>query len=223
MNFKKIDMNTYERKDYFKHFLEMDNPFVETTVQVDITDFYNTVKSNNYPFFISLLYQISKSANSIKEFRQRIVNDDIVEYDFCRSSHTVNTPSGKYTYCHNDDSLPFEKFIIDTKNKELIAKKQVTIIEDKDPLGRFNVSCLPWISFTYLKNPYTNNRFSNPTFLIGKYYTKNEIEVVDGQIKVIQKRYIPINVFVHHGLVDGRQIGEFYTNLENNLKEFTNK
>jgi len=223
MSYKKINMDTYERKDYFKHFLNMDNPFIETTVQVDITDFYNKIRSNNLPFNISLMYMLTKSANAIKEFRQRILDDEIIEYDFCRISYNVNTPSGRYVYCHCDESLPYEEFIVDTRNKEAEAKKQTTIIENDDPLGRYFVSCLPWISFTYLKNPYSNNRFSNPTFLIGKYYTKNEIEVVDNKIKVIEKRYVPINVFVHHGLVDGRQVGEFYTNLDNNLKEFSNQ
>jgi len=220
MNYKKIDMTTYKRINHFKHFLEMDNPFVEVTVEVDITDFYSKVKDNNYPFFLSLLYLIGKSANSINEFKQRILNNEIIEYPSCNSSYTLESLNGNYVYCLDDNSLPFNEYIKQTRLNEESARKKEVLTEE-DELSKFFVSCLPWISFKQINNPYPNNHFSNPTFLIGKYFLRNEIITIDNEIKVIEKRYIPINVSVNHAIVDGKQIGEFFTTLEKNLKEFS--
>ena len=83
MSRKYIDMTKYPRLDHFRHFLTMQQPCVSITVQVDITDWLSRLKASGCPFFLSFQYAVVWAANRIPEFRQRIVDDKIVEYDYC--------------------------------------------------------------------------------------------------------------------------------------------
>ena len=100
MSRKYIDMTKYPRLDHFRHFLTMQQPCVSITVQVDITDWLSRLKASGCPFFLSFQYAVVRAANRIPEFRQRIVDDKIVEYDYCNPSYIVSLPDDTYRYCN---------------------------------------------------------------------------------------------------------------------------
>ena len=50
----------------------MANPYMGLTVEVDVTDFLAEVKTRSYPFFLSFLRCVTRAANAVPEFRQRI-------------------------------------------------------------------------------------------------------------------------------------------------------
>ena len=90
MSRKQIDISSYPRIEHFRHFLAMDHPCASVTVNVDITDFVPRLKAAGFPFFLSFQYAAVRAANRIPEFRQRIVDDGIVEYDWaCRTAPTA--------------------------------------------------------------------------------------------------------------------------------------
>ena len=59
-----------------------------------------------------------------------------------------------------------------------------------------------WFSFTAVTHPFSREYASIPVIAIGKYREQA------GRLR------IPIGVQVHHGLVDGIHVGEFYGVLE---------
>ena len=89
MNFKKIEMDHYKRKSHFDYFNSLAFPYVGTTVNIDITKLQSAVKAQKLPFFLTICYCVSRAANAVPEFRQRIANGGIIEYENCRTSHTV--------------------------------------------------------------------------------------------------------------------------------------
>ena len=69
-----IDMDTYKRKQHFLYFQGLAYPYIGMTVNVDISGFPEIIKTKGYPFFLTFCYLVSKAANAVPEFRQRIEN-----------------------------------------------------------------------------------------------------------------------------------------------------
>ena len=69
---KFVDIKNWERENHYNHFKQFDYPHFNICANVDITEFYRYIKEKENPFFISILYVTTKTANSIKEFRYRI-------------------------------------------------------------------------------------------------------------------------------------------------------
>ena len=98
MERKKRILKDYKRESHFDYFNSLSYPYVGVTVNVEITDLLKKVKAEKLPFFLTFCYCVSKAANGVPEFRQRIVNNSIVEYESCRTSHTVALEDGTYCY-----------------------------------------------------------------------------------------------------------------------------
>ena len=74
-------------------------------------------------------------------------------------------------------------------------------------LPYFYVSTVPWVHYTSVTQPTPIPADSNPRLVWGKYAAEGE------------RITMPVTVLCHHGLVDGRQIGDFYRELDVALGE----
>ena len=205
---KVIDMNTYKRKDHFEYFRSLAYPYVGVTVDVDITSFFKTIKEKKYPFFLSFLWCVNQACNEIPQFRQRIVNDSIIEYEYCHTSHTVSKEDETYAYCTLDARMSLDDFIQKSLPIHNQAKEEGNIEESaEEAQSLIFISTLPWISYSSLIQPVPIPADSNPRVTWGKYKEEN------GKI------LIPVSTLCHHALVDGKHLADFYQILENKLKE----
>nr|WP_302592871.1 CatA-like O-acetyltransferase [uncultured Marvinbryantia sp.] len=206
MDYKYLNMETYKRKNHFEYFNSLAFPYVGLTVNVDITDLLKTIKAKKLPFFLSICYCVSKAANRVPEFRQRILNNQIVEYDYCLTSHTVALNDGTYCYCDLDSNRSFEDYIRYAVNEQEKAKQRNSINEEADDiLDKIFISTIPWVSYTALINPTPVPADSNPRITWGKYFIENE------------KVLLPVSVLCHHALVDGLHISKFYDFLNKEM------
>ncbi len=205
MYMQKVDMNTYPRKAHFDYFRAMGYPYVGLTSNVDITQVVGKARERGHSSFLYLLYAAGNAANSVKEFRQRIDGDGIVEYEFCRTSHTVMKTDGTYAYCEADPTLGFERFMEETARNQEKVLASGGLEEESDPNSLFFISCLPWVSYTSLIQPVPFPADSNPRITWGKYFTE------EGRLM------LPVSVLAHHALIDGRQIADFYESLSQGL------
>lgn len=206
MDYKYLDMETYKRKNHFEYFNSLAYPYVGLTVNVDITDLLKTIKAKRLPFFLSVCYCVSKAANRVPEFRQRILNNQIIEYDDCLTSHTVALSDGTYCYCDLDSNRPFEDYICYAAYEQEKSKQKNSIDENADDtLGKIFISTIPWVSYTALINPTPLPADSNPRITWGKYFVQNE------------KVLLPVSVLCHHALVDGLHISKFYDFLNEEI------
>lgn len=203
-----LDMSSYKRLQHFKYFKSLAFPYVGITCDVNITSFYNWTKINNFPFFLSFLWCISQAANKVPEFRQRIVGEQIVEYPFCKTSHTVSKDDGTYSYCLLDHLTDFKNFILNGEEKQLEAKINGNVEEASDEKeSLFFISTSPWISHTSIVQPLPIPADSNPRIIWGKFQLKENI------------RLIPVSVLCNHALVDGKHIADFYKCLDDIMKK----
>lgn len=206
MKYKYLDMEVYKRKQHFEYFNRLTYPYVGLTVSVDITDFIKRVKTDKLPFFLTVCYCVSRAANGVPEFRQRILDNKIIEFDNCKTSHTVALEDGTYCYCTLDSNMSFSDFIPYAKQEQEAARQSRTIDEETDDIcDKIFISTLPWISYAALVQPVPVPADSNPRITWGKYTVQGDQIVM------------PVSVLCHHGLVDGMHIANFYKLLEEQI------
>lgn len=210
MSYKYLDMETYKRKRHFAYFNSLAYPYVGVTVNVDITKLLHRIKTEKLPLFLTVCYCISNAANSVTEFRQRIVDGRIIEFDRCQTSHTVALEDGTYCYCTLDGNMPFDKYMVYAVQEQEKAKRENSIEEEgTEILNKIFVSTLPWFSYTALVQPITIPADSNPRITWGKYFGQGD------------RMLLPVSVLCHHALVDGLQIAAFYKALEEEIKNLS--
>lgn len=206
-NYRYLDMEEYRRRAHFEYFSGLAYPYVGVTVQVDLTELLCKIKNEKLPFFFTICYCVSRAANRTQEFRQRIRDGKIIEFDRCRTSHTVALEDGMFCYCTLTDEMPFTEYLPYAAREQEEAKREGSIEEtEEDIYDKFFVSTVPWISYTSLIQPTPVPADSNPRITWGKYYAQGE------------RILLPVSVLCHHALVDGRHIADFYQSLDKEIE-----
>lgn len=208
MSFQKIDMETFPRRKHFEYFCSLPYPYVGMTTNVDVTELILFCKKHHYSFFLTFLHIVALSANDTREFRQRIRNKGIIEYDFCSTSHVELLDDGTYCYCRLRHDMPLDVYMPYARNGRKLAQQQRCVEDDDSVDEMFFISSVPWIHYTALIQPVACGEESNPRISWGK----------------IEKDFngrdqMPVTVLVHHGLADGIHIAQFYQNLDKRMQE----
>ncbi|MCQ2419432.1 MAG: CatA-like O-acetyltransferase [Clostridia bacterium] len=205
MQYREINMETYPRREHFAYFSKMENPYVGVTVNADISGLREYCKAHDYPFFLTLLHEVSAAANAVPELRRRILDGQIIEFDHCDTSHTVMHDDGTYSYCRLDCRAPLADYLPDAKASHEYAKTHATLDDGEDGISLLFISCLPWMSYTSFVQPTPRPADSNVRITWGKAFDQ------DG------KTYLPVTLLAHHGLVDGIHMAKFYEELERRI------
>lgn len=207
MAYKIIDMDTYVRKEHFSYFRSLPYPYVGLTVNVDVTGLLDRYRKQGHSFYLSFMHLAALAADEVPQFRQRIHDGGIVEYDECPTSHTELLEDGTYCYCTLHHHMEFEEYLKQAEEKRIECKNN-GITEDEDVESMYFISTLPWLHYTSLIQPVAGKDESNPRITWGKYERNAE------------GRYMmPVSVLVHHALADGVHIAAFYNNLNRMLNE----
>ncbi|UZQ49986.1 CatA-like O-acetyltransferase [Clostridium kluyveri] len=69
MGFNIINMNTWERTECFNHFFNNAKCTYSITVNIDITNLYNYIKTNKLRFYPAFTWVVSKVINKYQEFK----------------------------------------------------------------------------------------------------------------------------------------------------------
>ena len=204
---KRIDMVTYPRRDHFEHFYGMAYPYVGVTVEVDVTDLLALCREKGYSFYLMVLHAVALAADEVDEFRRRIDDGGIVEYDECPTSHTELKPDGTYAYCTLHHHMPLEEYLQRAEAARAAARESGSIEEENEVQSMYFISTLPWLHYTQLIQPVACGEESNPRFTWGKYQQNAEGRMM-----------MPLSVLVHHALADGVHIAKFYDEFEKQMK-----
>lgn len=200
---KYIDIENWNRKNHFNYFKQVDYPHFNICANLDITNFYRYIKENELPFFISMLYVSSKTANSIREFRFRIREDRVVEHETVNPSFTVMTEGDVFSFCTSDFTEEFKDFRTNTLMEIEKVKNNVFMEDEPGRDDLLYITSIPWVSFTSITHPVQMNPADSiPRISWGKYFEEG------GRMK------IPLSVQVHHALADGIHVGRYFTGMQ---------
>jgi chloramphenicol O-acetyltransferase type A len=202
---KKIDMAKYARKSTFEAFLHHEVPVLSTTCEVDITALYEFRKKYSLRFFPLLAFLIDKTVNEVEAMRHRIIEGELYEYNVIHPSFTTLLPNNTISFCDamhtNDEKIFYEQIV--SVSEDRVQTPNLEIIEKHD---RYFISNIPWIRFSSFTHPYLSQYSSIPIITTGKFQQSG--------IRIT----MPIALQVHHSLIDGYHLGEFYSILEQNIK-----
>lgn len=204
---KRIDMETYPRREHFNHFCGMAYPYAGVTVEVDVTDLLVLCREKGYSFYLMVLHAVALAADGVDEFRRRIDRGGIVEYDECPTSHTELKPDGTYAYCTLHHHMPLTEYLQKAEAARAAARTNGSIEEEAEVQSMYFISTLPWLHYTQLIQPVACGEESNPRFTWGKYQ-----QDADGRMMM------PLSVLVHHALADGLHIAKFYERFDKQIK-----
>lgn len=200
---KYIDTENWKRKDHYNYFKQLDYPHFNICGNLDITNFYKYIKENELPFFISFLYAAVKTANDIEEFKLRIKEDMVIEHDTVSPSFTVMTEDEVFSFCTSDFKAEFKDFKTGTLKEIEKVKNKVNIDDEPGRDDLLYITSIPWISFTNITHPINMNPVDSiPRISWGKFFSENN------------KIKIPLSVQVHHALVDGIHVGQYFNLLQ---------
>lgn len=198
-----VDLEHYPRRSHFEFFKSYAYPYVGMTAKVDVTGLVRGAKARGGSPFLACLYAAARAANEIPEFRQRIVGEQIVEFDYCNTAHTVALPDHTFCNCCTNSQMDFDPFLLTAKacQEEAKARHGFASTQD-DETELIFVSCVPWVEFTQVIQPVPVPGDSNPRIVFGKFIHEGE------QIKM------PLAIQANHALVDGYHIGQFYEGFQ---------
>ena len=204
----KIDLNSWNRKEHFEFFINFDEPFFGLTTRLDCTIAYNKSKKEGFSLYLYYLYQTIRAANSIPNFRYRILDGEVWEFDTIHTSTIGIRKDDTFAFTFIEYRESFEEFVmLAQKEKEAVENSTgIRLTENSSRIDVMHYSTLPWIDFTsisYARYYSRNDSMQKITF--GKIHD-------EGGIKIL-----PFSIHAHHALLDGKHIADYLALLQDLL------
>jgi chloramphenicol O-acetyltransferase type A len=177
------------------------------TVRVNAQNTYEYAKENNIPFFNMTAASILEAINEITEFKRRIIDDKVYEYDkingvspIMQDDHSIREieilpPSEFQTLTEFNEYIENKKN--DIENNQYLVEPS---LRDQRPIC--NLSCIPWINFDSMTNIIASPNQLMPVITWGK--------LVDGKI--------PVSLTASHVFIFGYHFKLFYEKIEQYLE-----
>lgn len=207
---KKLDMDSWNRKDHFDMFKAYEQPFFSVCATVDVSATLDYCRKNNVSFFICSLYLVGHTANQIEAFRLRINDNTVDVFEQCEISCTVLSNDDSFSFCEFGSCDSFDHFQQRAESKIEAIKQGHTSLEPTNSRGNeIFCSVLPWLHFTSFSHAKQYKEGdSTPRIVLGKYLQQaNQVAM-------------PVSVDIHHALADGLHVGQYFEKLQENFNHF---
>jgi len=96
---RRIDLETWARREPFKLFASYGYPHFGLTAEVDVTAFRPAVQQRGHSFTVATTYVLARAANEIPEFRCRIRGCTVVEHEVVHPAITLLTEDDQLCFC----------------------------------------------------------------------------------------------------------------------------
>ncbi len=205
MNFTKINVDNWNRKEIFHHYLDQQTTFSITT-EIDISILYRNIKQKGYTFYPTFIYLVTSVVNSNTAFRTGFNNEGEVGYwEKLFPLYTIfdsdsKAFSGIWTPVKNDFKEFYELYLSDVEKYNGTGK-----LFPKTPIPEniVSISIIPWTSFSGFNLNINNNRnYLLPIITAGKFIKKDD------------SIYLPLSLQVHHSVCDGYHAGLFMNAIQ---------
>lgn len=205
---RRIELDGWPRQEHYVFFRRFGFPFFSVTSPVDVTSLRGALKRRGASFTLGFVYALTRAANAIPEFRQRIRDEGPVEHEAVDPAITVLCEGDLFRFCFLQHLETFGRFVED-------AARRIQEVRARASLGSQDVrddalfcTALPWLSFSGMLHPMPlNPTDSVPRIAWGRF------EERDGRL------VMPLNVQAHHALVDGIHIARLHAHLEALLRD----
>ncbi len=203
-----INIESWNRKEHFEFFSRMASPYFGITTEVDCTIAYDNAKENGNSFFAHYLHKSMIAVNSVEELRLRIVDNKVALFEKINAGATVGRADGTFGFIFVNFSDDFETFNKELQNEiqTVLNSTGLRLNDDDIKKDLIRHSTIPWTSFTGLMHPTNFDRTESvPKITFGKF------SIREG------KKYLPVSIEAHHGLVDGFHLAKYLSEFQRQL------
>lgn len=199
---KRIDMDTWSRREQYQFFSGMQWPYVALTCEVDITPLRSFMQARKLPHYISMIHLVTKAVNSVPQLRLRIEDGCVYEHEVVHPSFTLLDSAEELRFCraqHNNDAGVFIARTGELVERIKSGQADALSATSQDVIY---LSCVPWVHFTAVSHPMNHTPpDAIPRITWGRYQPRGERLVV------------AMSLQTHHGLADGLHISRFMLKL----------
>ena len=206
MKFTKIDFNNWDRKENYNWFTTKNRCKINMTMNIDVTKLIGKIRENKLRHYPTFIYLVSRVLNVSDEFKMNYDEDgNLGIYDVIHPRYPIFHDSDKrisilWTEYSDDFNVFYDRFINDIKTHGEIRSMAA---KGKFPPNCFDMSSLPWSSFTSFDCPPTHDVVWLPPFvMVGKFFENNG------------KLLLPVSISVHHATCDGYHVSMFFKKLQ---------
>lgn len=207
--YDRIDISTWDRKDAFYFFRNYADPFFQLSAVVDVSRLLDKCKKEQTSFFLASLYWSSVVCNELVPFRLRLAGDDVICFHRVDFGSTVLYEDTSFGFCFFDFANTWEEFHTPARLGLENQRSNKGLDGRHEQADMIHYSVIPWVSFTAFKHARKGDiTDSIPKIVFGKYYQEGN------------KWLMPVSVDVHHALMDGYHVGQFFTRFQQILFSF---
>lgn len=205
-----VDLNGGPRAAAFAFYKQAKQPRWSLTTRVDVAPLLAAAKAWGCSAFVAYHHAILRAANAVPQLRQRLTETgDAVEWAQVDATPTVLRP---------DDSFAVARLVYAERLRDFAAPAQAAIDAARvpgapwgirpDQHGELHMTTLPLVAFTHFSHARAGRwDDGTPALACGRFTPEGE------------RRWMPLNIEVHHALVDGLHVGRFVQGLEALLAE----
>ncbi|NQV29297.1 MAG: chloramphenicol acetyltransferase, partial [Candidatus Marinimicrobia bacterium] len=95
---KRIDLASWNRNEHFQFFSAFDEPFFSLVSEINSSKAFEKSKTDKPSFFARYLHASIRTVNEIPEFKFRIHEDRVVQFDTINASPTLGRPDGTFGF-----------------------------------------------------------------------------------------------------------------------------
>jgi chloramphenicol O-acetyltransferase type A len=209
MIFTPINMKNWYRIQTFSYFSQMAPTTYSLTVNVDITDLRQLLKSRGMKFYPVYLWLVTKYLNEQTEFKIAKKDGQIGYYD---------TLTPFYAVFHEDDhsfSMIWQEYTADFRafyagyleNQQKYGRNHGFLGRPElPPPNAYTVSCMPWVSFSHFSVHSNNPDYYFPSVEAGKFFEEED------------RVLLPLSLTCHHATTDGYHIKTFLEAFQDGME-----
>lgn len=192
-----IDIKNWNRKPIYEHFVALKDPFFGVVVPFDVTKAYAFSKQYNCSFFVKYLHDCMKAVNAIENFRYRIIDNEVVDFETIHASATIMRADKTFGFSFINFNEDLDVFIHNFNEEKERIQNSKDLYPPVNGDDCIHCSALPWLQFSGHKEPSSGNLESIPEIAFSKAQRQEG------------KLIMNVAIHVNHALVDGYHVGQF--------------
>jgi chloramphenicol O-acetyltransferase type A len=201
-----VDQSAWARAEQFRFFRAYEKPHYAVTARVDVTRLLALRKGQGVSPYRACLYAIGAGLHAVPELRMRFRGDVVTLFDKVDLSMTVPLADGNFRYAYVPYDPDFAVF--DAKAAALIAAEaaggELNANEGMQDDVAY-LSAMPWLDYSSINNALPHAQDCIPRVSWGKF------------VESEGRWSMAMTIEVHHALVDGRQVGEYFAAVQGAL------